>query len=46
VLEMGLEAGPRVGEITKKVYEMQLDGTVRTLEEAKQTAKRLLDAQA
>jgi tRNA nucleotidyltransferase (CCA-adding enzyme) len=46
VLEMGLEAGPRVGEITKKVYEMQLDGSVRTLEEAKQTAKRLVDAQA
>jgi tRNA nucleotidyltransferase (CCA-adding enzyme) len=46
LLEMGLEAGPRVGEITKKVYEMQLDGSVRTLEEAKQTAKRLVDAQA
>src|SRR5205807_3392938 len=32
LLEMGLEPGPRVGEITKAVYEMQLDGRVRTLD--------------
>jgi len=42
VLEMGLEPGPRVGEITKAIYEMQLDGRVRTLDEAKQSAKTLL----
>ena len=28
LLEMGLSPGPRVGEITKAVYEMQLDGRV------------------
>ena len=39
LLEMGLEPGPRIGEITKAVYEMQLDGRVRTLEEAKEVAK-------
>jgi len=45
LLEMGLEPGPRVGEITKLVYEMQLDGRVRTLEEAKQFAKTLITTQ-
>jgi tRNA nucleotidyltransferase (CCA-adding enzyme) len=39
LLEMGLEPGPRIGEITRAVYEMQLDGRVRTLEEAKKVAK-------
>lgn len=41
LLEMGLEPGPRVGEITKAVYEMQLDGRVRTLDEAKAAAESL-----
>ena len=44
LLEMGLKPGPRVGEITRAVYEMQLDGRVRDLEEAKQAARLLLDA--
>jgi tRNA nucleotidyltransferase (CCA-adding enzyme) len=39
LLEMGLEPGPRIGEITRAVYEMQLDGRVQTLEEAKKVAK-------
>jgi tRNA nucleotidyltransferase (CCA-adding enzyme) len=42
LLEMGLEPGPRVGEITKAIYEMQLDGKVRTLEEAKEAARDFL----
>lgn len=42
LLDLGLEAGPRVGEITKAIYEMQLDGRVRTLEEAKAAARELL----
>jgi tRNA nucleotidyltransferase (CCA-adding enzyme) len=45
LLEMGLEPGPRVGEITKAIYEMQLDGRVSTLEEARLTAQKLLAAQ-
>jgi len=44
VLEFGLEPGPRVGEITKAVYEMQLDGRVTTLEEAKTAARKLVSA--
>ena len=44
LLEMGLTPGPRVGEITKAVYEMQLDGRVVTLEEARAAAKMMLSA--
>jgi hypothetical protein len=39
---MGLEPGPRIGEITREVYEMQLDGRVGSLEEAKEAARGLL----
>src|SRR5438445_4975687 len=44
LLEMELEPGPRIGEITKAIYEMQLDGRVTTLDEAKAAAKELLSA--
>jgi tRNA nucleotidyltransferase (CCA-adding enzyme) len=44
LLEMGLEPGPRIGEITKEIYEMQLDGRVRDLEEAREAAKKILAA--
>ncbi len=44
LLEMGLSPGPRVGEITKAVYEMQLDGRVTTLDDAKSIAKSILSA--
>ena len=40
LLEMGLEPGPRIGEITREVYEMQLEGSIRTLEEAKEAARK------
>jgi tRNA nucleotidyltransferase (CCA-adding enzyme) len=44
LLEMGLEPGPRIGEITKAIYEMQLDGRVRDLDEAKKVAKTFISA--
>jgi tRNA nucleotidyltransferase (CCA-adding enzyme) len=44
LLEMGLEPGPKMGEITKAVYELQLDGKVLTLEDAKTQAKAILSA--
>jgi tRNA nucleotidyltransferase (CCA-adding enzyme) len=44
LLEMGLPPGPRVGEITRAVYEMQLDGRVRDLNEAKEVAKKMKSA--
>jgi tRNA nucleotidyltransferase (CCA-adding enzyme) len=42
LLEMGLKPGPKIGEITGKVFELQLDGRVRTLDEALAEARRLL----
>lgn len=42
LLELGVEPGPGMGEITRAVYEMQLDGRVRTLEDAIAEAKKLI----
>jgi tRNA nucleotidyltransferase (CCA-adding enzyme) len=42
LLEIGLSPGPKMGEITRAVYEMQLDGRVRTLDDAKAAAKGIL----
>jgi tRNA nucleotidyltransferase (CCA-adding enzyme) len=42
LLEMGMAPGPRIGEITRAVYEMQLDGRVRTLDDAKREAQELI----
>jgi len=44
LLELGLEPGPQMGEITKRVYELQLDGTVRSLEDAQNVVKKMLSA--
>jgi tRNA nucleotidyltransferase (CCA-adding enzyme) len=44
LLELGMQPGPRVGEITKAVYEMQLDGRVQTLDEAKRAAEALISS--
>jgi tRNA nucleotidyltransferase (CCA-adding enzyme) len=46
LLKMGLAPGPRMGEITRAVYEMQLDGRVRTLEAAKEAALALMQKHA
>ncbi|HWS99124.1 MAG TPA: HD domain-containing protein [Pyrinomonadaceae bacterium] len=45
LLEMGLPPGPRMGELTRAVYEMQLDGRVTTLEEARAEARRLMESE-
>jgi tRNA nucleotidyltransferase (CCA-adding enzyme) len=42
LLELGVAPGPRMGEILKAVYELQLDGAVTTLEEAREAARREL----
>jgi tRNA nucleotidyltransferase (CCA-adding enzyme) len=42
VLALGLQPGKRIGEITRAVYELQLDGEVTTLEQAIATARRIL----
>jgi tRNA nucleotidyltransferase (CCA-adding enzyme) len=42
LLELGVDPGPRMGEITRAVYEMQLDGRVRNLDDAITEAKKLI----
>jgi tRNA nucleotidyltransferase (CCA-adding enzyme) len=42
LLELGVEPGPRMGEITRAVYELQLDGRVRSLDEAIAEAKKII----
>jgi tRNA nucleotidyltransferase (CCA-adding enzyme) len=42
LLEMGLTPGPKIGEITGRVFQLQLDGEVQTLDDAKAAARRFL----
>jgi tRNA nucleotidyltransferase (CCA-adding enzyme) len=42
LLELGLQPGPKIGEITRAVYEMQLDGRVRNLDEAIAEARKII----
>ena len=43
VLALGLPPGPRIGEITRAVYERQLDGEVATLDAAIAAARQMLE---
>ncbi|HEX8491449.1 MAG TPA: HD domain-containing protein [Pyrinomonadaceae bacterium] len=43
LIEMGVKPSPLMGEITRAVYEMQLDGRVRDVEEAKAAARKILE---
>ena len=43
LLELGVEPGPRMGEILRAVYELQLDGVVTNLEEARRQAGPMID---
>jgi tRNA nucleotidyltransferase (CCA-adding enzyme) len=42
LLALGLEPGPRIGEILRQVYERQLDGEIRTVEDGIEAAKEML----
>lgn len=42
VLGFGVAPGPRVGQITKAVYELQLDGKVTTLDAALEAAREMV----
>jgi tRNA nucleotidyltransferase (CCA-adding enzyme) len=44
LLELGLTPGPAVGELLQRVYERQLDGEVRGVEDAIAVAKQMLGA--
>ena len=42
LLELGMTPGPRVGVVLKQVYEKQLDGEIKTVEEGIEAARKLL----
>ncbi len=42
LMALGVTPGPRMGEILRAVYELQLDGTVATLDQAVERARTLL----
>ena len=42
LIEMGVAPGPRMGEILRAVYELQLDSLVTSLEEARKRAQALI----
>ena len=42
LLALGLSPGPRIGKILKQIYERQLDGEVKTLEEGLALARTLI----
>jgi tRNA nucleotidyltransferase (CCA-adding enzyme) len=44
VLALGVPPGPEVGRVVKAVYELQLDGEVTTLEQARTEARKLLES--
>jgi tRNA nucleotidyltransferase (CCA-adding enzyme) len=44
LLDMGLKPSPLMGHVTRAVYEMQLDGRINTLDEAREAARQLIEA--
>jgi tRNA nucleotidyltransferase (CCA-adding enzyme) len=42
LMELGVTPGPRMGEILRAVYELQLDGTVASLEDATREARKIV----
>jgi tRNA nucleotidyltransferase (CCA-adding enzyme) len=41
LLALGVEPGPRMGEILRRIYEQQLDGQITTLDEGLQAAREI-----
>ena len=41
LLALGMSPGPAIGEVLKQVYEKQLDGEIRSVDEAIEEAKRI-----
>ena len=46
LLELGMHAGPRVGEVLRQIYEQQLDGKVQTLDDGLSLAREIIGAAA
>ena len=46
LLELGVAAGPRMGEILRSLYELQLDGRISTLDEGLAAAQQIIATKA
>jgi tRNA nucleotidyltransferase (CCA-adding enzyme) len=46
LMELGVEPGPRMGVILRAIYELQLDGVVTTIDEARERALPLIERRA
>jgi tRNA nucleotidyltransferase (CCA-adding enzyme) len=44
LLDLGMAPGPRMGQVLQAVYELQLDGAVQSLDDAREQARRILAA--
>ncbi|MBO0858299.1 MAG: CCA tRNA nucleotidyltransferase [Chloracidobacterium sp.] len=42
LLDLGIQPGPQIGEITRAVYDLQLDGEVVTLDDAIEAARKII----
>jgi tRNA nucleotidyltransferase (CCA-adding enzyme) len=45
LLALGMQPGPRIGEVLRAIYERQLDGSITTLEEGIAFARATIEAQ-
>ncbi len=45
LLELGMKAGPEMGDLLRKIYERQLDGEITTTEAAIELASQILQSQ-
>ncbi len=43
VLSLGLQPGKHIGEITRAIYELQLDGVIATIDEAVSAARKFVE---
>jgi len=45
LIELGVRPGPRMGELLKRVYDKQLDGEIRTVDEGLSAVKQMLESE-
>ena len=45
LIELGVRPGPRMGELLKRLYDKQLDGEIRTVDEGLSAVKQMLESE-
>jgi tRNA nucleotidyltransferase (CCA-adding enzyme) len=46
LIDLGVTPGPQMGELLRRIYERQLDGEIRTLEDGLKIARQMVDGRA